>query len=154
MNCEKIMKQYLEHDHTRPLPLKVRVHFMFCKKCRREAELLMDSISGINGTAPFHLNENITDSIMLGILLTGRSYSRHVRTSHWVIAGAVILSSIFMVSYSSSANWISCHFGRSFELPLHLVLGLSISAYVSLFIGSLVVSYRVKGESNNGHKGM
>lgn len=136
MNCEKFTRSYLELENSKALPMALRLHLLLCKDCGREFTYLQNSFEEIKGLSKITLKKDFTDKVMLNIKLRGVTYTNTVSTTNWIGAGVILLSSIFLLQYSDSFIWLKEHFGVDLELPLSIVLGLSISAYAVAFIGT------------------
>jgi hypothetical protein len=63
---------------------------------------------------------------------------RHMPMRNWIGAGAILLCSMFLVPFSNSFAWLRDSFGSSLEVPLHIMLGIAIATYATLFIGTHV----------------
>ncbi|MDY6934446.1 MAG: hypothetical protein SVZ03_09525 [Spirochaetota bacterium] len=136
INCDKIITRFLEMEDYRVIPLNIRVHMLFCNRCRVEVYMLKDALDEIREFNPFPLRKDLTDEIMQKILLTETPYKKEISTFNWVTAGLIIFLSIFLISYSEPMIWLKNQFGNNFEVPLSIVLGLIISIYSIVFIGT------------------
>ena len=142
MKCDKTITKYLELDDYSIIPLSVRFHLLFCTKCSEEVAMLNSALNEIRVFNPFPMKRDMTYQIMSKINPPGLAYERKISTFNWVSAGLVILASIFLVSYSESLSWLKGQFGKNLEVPLNIVLGITISAYLIAFIGSHVEEFK------------
>lgn len=135
MRCEKVREAVLNADRDE-LPLRIRIHILFCRACREDLIQITDRINDARKTVPFRAPEGLTDQIMRTITLLEVEYDHRVSQGKWIAAGLVLFSSIMLLSFSDSFSWLSAHFGGSFDIPLAVVLGISISVYAAILIGS------------------
>jgi hypothetical protein len=158
MNCEKILDTVFEHAGEEPLngnmsfltQLRVNLHLLFCPDCARQLkrfnaawELLRDDFLP---PAP-----GLEDSIMAMITLEEEkacvleqeettAYALEVpgglSTKGWVIAGLILLVSLATAFFSFDFNHVALEAGISFLLPVGITIGIVLTSYGALFIGS------------------
>lgn len=135
-NCEKIMRIFLELDNGESLPPGAAVHRIFCARCRTEMRRLTDSISGIRAGSSFEPDNDITETVMTGVMQSGAEHGKKVSNMNWLGAGLVMLGGVFILSFSESFKWLSAFYGKHIEIPVSIVLSLILCIYVVIFIGT------------------
>lgn len=134
MKCDKIITRYLELDDYTILPLLIRVHLLFCKKCQEELFIFEEVLAELKQFDPFLMSEDLTDQTMHKIKLKHIPHERLISNFNWLSAGLIILASLILISYSESLIWLKGHLGKNLEVPLNIVLGIIITVYFTLFI--------------------
>ncbi|MCU0848387.1 MAG: hypothetical protein MUD12_10920 [Spirochaetes bacterium] len=135
-NCEKIMGIFLELDNGEALPPRAVIHRMFCGRCRTEMRRLKDSISDIRAGSPFEPADDITETVMTGLMQSGASHGKRVSNLNWLGAGLIMLGGVFILSFSESFKWLSAFYGKHIEIPVSIVLSLILCIYAVIFIGT------------------
>lgn len=131
-NCENFMDQYLMLDKGDILPLKLSIHILTCRECRREIRLLTkaQNIAGkpLKITVP-KTDKTITEA-MQKINPDYDSSKVKVPLFQWIISGVIMILAFFL-------------FGLFTNTPTHqvnaiyyLLFALSITAYCMLFVGT------------------
>ncbi|MGL4369965.1 MAG: hypothetical protein ACRCUT_09890 [Spirochaetota bacterium] len=136
MSCEKKIEKFMHLDRGEAIPLSLRFHILFCRRCRNEIFSLLKSFDSIRGKAPFEIPFDMSDLVMKRIEFLEIDYAHNISNTKWISAGIVIFASIFLVSFSDWADWLSVHTEGYFDIPLYIVMGLSLTVYSSLFIGT------------------
>ncbi|MCP4138613.1 MAG: hypothetical protein GY754_47090 [bacterium] len=136
MKCNKAIERFLELDNYTALPFSIRLHTTFCPKCENEIFSLQEKFNSLHNAVPFKPEFDITNSVMSEIALLETSYEHNVSNLKWFSVGAIILGSIFLIPFSNNLSWLRVYFGANLEIPLSIVMGLAISVYAVLFIGS------------------
>jgi hypothetical protein len=135
MKCETVMDMVLKADVGRVL-LRTRLHFLVCPSCRRECARLRGVILDAKKVPPFRAPEGLSDRIMHAIELMDVEYHHRISQGKWLTAGGVLTAGIFLLPFSDALAWLNTRFGDAFDIPLQLVLGISITIYAAVFIGS------------------
>jgi hypothetical protein len=136
MKCEKAVSMFLSLDNGQPKPLSLVIHTYFCPGCAAEIMKLEKVFKIIHAEYCFSMNTDVTLDVMKRINKASPLYVKEISYLKWISAGLVILASRFAVSYSDSMIWLNQHFGSSYEIPMNIVLGISITIYASMFISS------------------
>jgi hypothetical protein len=162
MTCQEIMDKVYEYDgDSMPLTLHIRIalHLFFCPDCARELErfeeartilrtgffppspdfeeTVMDTlrngasfeIPGMEGADCFSAEEA---GVPAGIPETGVSFRG------WVITGLVALFSLPASFFGFNFSRLAASEGMSFLLPAGITVGVVLTCYGALFIGSHV----------------
>jgi len=130
------MKRFLELDDYTSFPLSIKIHLFFCDKCKKEIFEIGEVLKGIRGICPFPIKRDISDQIMQSIKLIPLNNEKSISIINWLLAGMLLLGSTFLISFSNSLIWLKSCFGGNLEIPLNIILGIFISIYSSLFIGT------------------
>lgn len=133
MKCEKAIDRYLQLDQDNPVPLSLKMHFLVCRQCSKETQMLRNAYSALQKQGPF--KPAMEDAIMAQIALQER-YSRSVSDFNWAAAGIIIACSIVSISYSDALQWLYAYFGTKIIIPLYLVMGILIAGYISSYVAS------------------
>ena len=136
MKCEKIINTYLNQDDSRYSAFQVRLHILFCRKCRTEIKAMQNIFVKARTNSPFIMPEDMADPVMRILFNSETFYEKNISSAKWFFPGAVIFSSIFLVSYSDSFIWLKLQFGGVLEVPVYIVLGLIITFYSALYMGT------------------
>ncbi|GHT70235.1 hypothetical protein FACS1894110_21370 [Spirochaetia bacterium] len=150
MNCNDFLDQVYEYagDEDFPLLLRIRlgVHSFFCPQCARELERFEASRSMLrNGFFP--PAPDFEDRVMAQINREAdtaddawqgawRQSAAGVSFRSWVIAGLVMLVSLSASFFSGDFVRVAGSLGSSFLLPVGLTIGVVLTGYGALFIGS------------------
>ncbi|MDR1211940.1 MAG: peptidoglycan-binding protein [Spirochaetaceae bacterium] len=151
MRCDDIVNLVIDHDGDEELSFfrrfLVDTHLFFCPRCARTLrrwrlgrDLLSSSCQDpeLNGglEAP-----GLSNVIMETILAeteddTGLSGAEVLSFRRWVIAGCVIVVSLVSVFFCLDFMELFAVSGLSLMIPMGVTIGIIISAYSALFIGS------------------
>ncbi len=145
MNCAKTMDGYLALDKNEQVPLAITLHLLVCRSCRtavRRMTLAEDMLSA--GLRPEERggSDELINQSLAGILASGLAYPRlypreyPVSMKKWVVAGICLLSSFVFIPLSSAGLWSRNVLGPAFVIPLYLLIGIAVTAYCGLFIGT------------------
>jgi hypothetical protein len=145
MNCEKIIETVYDYSggESMPLSLQIRIalHTLFCSECEREIERFRLCREVLKEDF-FPPSPALEDSIMLAceneIMETGetQSDSGELSMRGWAIAGIVILFSLMSAFFGYDFNRMTSAAGTSLLLPVGIVIGIFLTVYGALFIGS------------------
>lgn len=135
MRCETVIKKFFELDAHQRLSMSIRLHLLFCRRCRSEIARIQKFLQSLHDTFPFDMPEDISQRIMDEINATGITYHRYVSTWHWTVVSFLMLAGVLLMSYSEATSWLESYFGSMLAVPLHLVMGLLLSSYIGVFIG-------------------
>jgi hypothetical protein len=129
------MDMVLKTDTSR-VPFRARLHFLMCQSCRNECARLRNAILDAKKVPPFRAPEGLSDWIMRTIELMDVEYHHCVSQGKWLTAGGVLFAGIFLLPFNEALTWLNLRFGDKFDIPLQVVLGISITIYAAVFIGS------------------
>jgi hypothetical protein len=111
-------------------------HLEECESCRIEVERVEAAIEACRGAdSGGELAQLLEDRVMAAIRLMP-SPQRDFSVRDWLIAGSVIAASMLLIPVGDYFVRFKEIFGASYTLPLSLVLGIALTAYSALFIGT------------------
>jgi hypothetical protein len=142
MKCETVMEKILASGGE-PFPLgvylRISAHLLFCSRCTEELKLLNEA-GEIMKTGFLPPSPDFTEPLMAlieeeeteepGVFPQGFS------TRSWIITGVIILVSLASSFFGMDFIQVASSQGNSFLFPLGLTIGLVLSCYGALFIGS------------------
>jgi hypothetical protein len=152
MDCKEMMNLIIEADGDESFSLfrhlALEFHLLICPRCSREfrhyrlgRELL--SASCQDPELKSSSLPDFSDSIMAVILAESAedsgpedSMTEALSFRRWVITGCVIMISLVSVFFGLTFTELSAASGFSLMVPMSLTIGIFISAYGALFIGS------------------
>lgn len=144
MKCDAAMNEVYEGNG---LPFRERLtlalHILFCGRCAVEARRLEETYR-IMATGFFPFSPDFEDAIMAKIgketlpeaVFEEDDVPGGVPTKGWVIAGCAILVSLATSFFGKDFIAIASLHGSKFLLPLGIIIGIFITGYGALFIGS------------------
>jgi anti-sigma factor RsiW len=139
VRCKTFWERYDRLDaRTEPGPALKR-HLASCDACRAEAELLQKTIRSFSEdiqTLSPAAEGALEDRVMAIVRLLPPPQREFFTVRDWIIAGFVILLSMTLMPFGQDFERLLSIFGTSFALPLALVLGLGITLYGILFVGT------------------
>ncbi|HOP64438.1 MAG TPA: hypothetical protein PK906_13740 [Spirochaetota bacterium] len=135
MKCNDAVEKFMELDDYRDIPFLLRLHFLFCRKCRGEVAAMTAALDILSSGSPYAAPRGLAGSIMNSILRQSLSHAGKISGVKWVSAGTVIFMSILLINFSDSFIWLKQQFGSLYTLPLSIVLGLVLTAYLSFVVG-------------------
>jgi hypothetical protein len=138
--------------------IQVWLHTFICPDCTRQIELFESSLAVMRDDF-FPYSPNLTDSIMAKTVLNDlnnpnllsqehdyNDFHDYIKESHaapgglsirgWVIAGLIILVSLATASFGLDFKKLADETGISFLLPVGITIGIVLTSYCALFIGS------------------
>ncbi|GHV63177.1 hypothetical protein AGMMS49587_12340 [Spirochaetia bacterium] len=151
MNCNDLLDRVYEYagDESIPLLLRIRlgVHCFFCPQCAREIERFEVSRDLLRDDF-FPPAPDFEDQVMAQIDREAdeagqdawrpvfQEAAAGVSFRSWVIAGLVMLVSLSTSFFGMDFVRVAQSLGSSFLLPVGLTIGVILTGYGALFIGS------------------
>jgi len=146
MSCSKIMDLYYESQEggetSMPLLSQIQVwaHILFCPACAEKIELYKTARTLMKedffpSSAPA-LEETIMARIDAEQADEAHDTAGGFSTQSWVIAGFVILISLATAFFGLAFKSLALESGMSFMLPIGITIGIVLTTYGALFIGS------------------
>ena len=150
MNCAKILDMVYEYSGEEPgngMPLLVQIqvglHLLFCPDCAQEVERfeVCRDMLRFDFMPP---SPGLEDTVMAMIAgepdeapeAQGAEIPGGFSTRGWVIAGLAMLISLATAFFGLEFNKIALAAGMSFMIPVGITIGLALTSYGALFIGS------------------
>jgi len=145
MTCSKIMDMIYD-DGPVPLlnQLQIWAHIFFCPECAHKIELY-ESAKEMLKADFFPASVELEDSIMARIAIEEEQKAIEnpayaapggLSTRGWVIAGLVILISLVTAYFGFDFRSLANELGASFMVPIGITVGIVVTSYGALFIGS------------------
>ncbi len=154
MTCDRAMEAYLRLDRDEAPSRELAAHIESCPLCGREVWGLTASLQAFPPTADCRPGRDLAGPVMARIAdlkaapgpdaLSWRSREERPLLSlyNWIGTGLMILAGMILIPYSTIPPLLNRIVGPDWELSLHLVLGLVITIYTTLFIGSHLTDLR------------
>jgi len=144
MSCEKILEKVYEMDDSMPLFTRIRIglHIITCPDCAQEVERFEVCKDILRHD--FLPANNVEDTVMAMVAAEEAAVSAEeemeipggLSTRGWVIAGLVILVSLATAFFGLDFNHVAVAAGISFLIPVGITIGIVLTCYGALFIGS------------------
>jgi len=148
MSCSNILDMVYSNEENISLlnHLQIGFHAFFCQDCARKIELYNSARTSMK--EDFFPSVDVEDSVMARIaheneneLLAFDEESVHPvhgvpSTRGWVIAGVVLVVSLVSAFFGFDFRRLASESGMSFMLPMGITIGLILTVYCALFIGS------------------
>jgi len=152
MDCARVkdlIYEYSGNDHgsegSMPLldQIQISLHAFFCQNCTRDIALF-ENARNIMREDFFPPSPDIENPIMARISAeedisdTEEIYATPggISTRGWVIAGLIIMVSLATAFFGIDFKNIARESGMSFLLPIGITIGVVLTTYGALFIGS------------------
>ena len=136
MKCKKRIENFMELDRGEAIPLTLRLHILFCKECRDEIFSLRKAFDSVTGKTPYKIPRDMSDLVMKRIEFIEIEYAHNVSNVKWLSGGIMIFAGLVLISFSEWAGWLGSYMHGYFEGPLYIVMGLGLTVYCSLFVGT------------------
>jgi hypothetical protein len=129
------MDSFFELDKNQVIPLKLTVHLLLCKKCRKSVRLM--TIADHVAKKTLEVHTPVTDASLLAIMQKiDPSFTQlksdtipHMSLVKWIIAGVILISTILSYGIFGLSSL------RLFQAPLYIFFAVIIAVYCALFIG-------------------
>jgi hypothetical protein len=146
MNCEKILDMFYEDDEMPIInQLQISLHAFLCPSCAEKFEKYETARSAMKE----YFNQqsawpDLEESIMSGLCLEQPNEEENesssipgvLSTRRWVIAGLILMVSLATVFFGLDFKKLASESGMSFLLPMGITIGIVLTTYGALFIGS------------------
>ena len=151
MDCARVkdlIYEYSGNDHgsegSMPLldQIKISLHAFFCQNCARDMTLYENARNVLREDF-FPPSPDLENSIMTKIAAEKETCAQEIyaapggiSTRGWVIAGLIIMISLATAFFGIDFKNIARESGMSFLLPIGITIGVVLTTYGALFIGS------------------
>jgi hypothetical protein len=142
MVMDKIFDSLGEEPLSPVLRTKIGIHLFFCPRCAGEVKKL-EAVREILRTGFFPSPPNLEDAILERIYAEApETEEEHyevpagVSLRGWVITGVIILFSLATSFFGMDFAEVAASQGSSFLIPVGLTIGVVVTGYGALFIGS------------------
>jgi hypothetical protein len=144
MSCAKILDLvYEQEDMSLFNRIRVGLHLMVCPDCAQEVERF-EVCRDILHNDFIYPAPDLEDSVM-SMISDGEEESAEASEAEvpggfsirgWIIAGIVMLVSLATVFFGINFNKVALIAGMAFTIPIGITIGLVLTSYGALFIGS------------------
>ena len=144
MNCENVLDNVFAQEEM-PLVTRIQLnlHLLFCPDCAQEVErytvcrdiLLNDFLPpspGLENAIMAIINAEESEALAPREAAFRGGFS----TKGWVIAGLAMLVSLATVFLGMEFDFIASTAGMSYMVPIGITIGMALTSYGALFIGS------------------
>jgi len=142
MKCDECMDRFLELDGNEPSG-ELAAHLASCPRCSEEARRLVAAFSFLAEEGRRKPDRDLTDGIMAALYMDSIGKAPKVEKEDveaplrtWLWSGAVIMVGMLLIPFSTILPELSGRYGSSLDITLHLILGLVITLYGTIFIAS------------------
>jgi hypothetical protein len=150
MNCERVLEKVYEMDDSMSLLTRIRIglHIITCPDCAQEVErfeVCRDILrNDFFPTSILDAAPSLEDTVMAmaaaeednAMEQESVEISGGFSTRGWVIAGLVMLVSLATIFFGLDFNKVAVASGMSFMIPIGITIGMALTCYGALFIGS------------------
>jgi hypothetical protein len=143
MNCAKILDLvYEQEDMSLFNRIRVGLHLMVCPDCAQEVERFEVCRDILHNDFMFPAPD-LEDSVM-SMISDGEEEAEACEAEvpggfsirGWIIAGIVMFVSLATVFFGLEFNKVALIAGMAFTIPIGITIGLALTSYGALFIGS------------------
>ncbi len=135
MKCETFMKRFLENDEAGSLSPAIRIHLFRCARCAGEVRAFRLAMADLRPYEPFVL-DGIESARIVDSVMRQPEYRKSISLFNWVGAGVLMFVGIFLAPFSDQFMSLRDHFGGDLEVPFSLVMGVMVTIYAAIFIGT------------------
>ena len=143
MSCKKIMDRVYEHEDLSALgQARVGLHLFTCPDCAQKAGRL-ELCAEVLRKDFLPPSPKLEDTVMLAIAEEEGAFDAKEALAPggfslggWVAAGLVLLVSLTTVFFGMEFNNIALAAGMSFMIPIGITVGIVLTCYGALLIGS------------------
>jgi len=144
MNCAKILDLvYEQEDMSLFNRIRVGLHLMVCPDCAQEVERFEVCRDILHNDFMFP-EPDLEDSVM-AMISDGEEETAEICEAKvpggfsirgWIIAGIVMFVSLATVFFGLEFNKVALIAGMAFTIPIGITIGIALTSYGALFIGS------------------
>jgi hypothetical protein len=147
MKCEKVLDKIYEDFGKNPKDsmslitrIRVGLHLLVCPDCTQAVERF-EVCKDILHSESLSPSASMEDTVMAMIAAEeeetkAAEISGGFSVRGWIIAGLVMLVSLVTVFFSMDFNTVALAAGTSFLIPIGITIGIVLTCYGALFIGS------------------
>ena len=144
MDCQTVMETVYEAEKDSPLPvltqIRIELHLLFCPGCARELKNLQH-LAEVMKTDFLPPSPDFEESVMEQLYKESETEEQLDAPAGfsfrlWVIIGFFVLLSLSSSFFGKNFIEIADAAGLSFLLPVGITVGMILTCYGALFIGS------------------
>lgn len=139
MRCDGFLDRYDMLDSGEEAGFFLRLHLAACPACRARVAEREAALKTIRAAAAKPVDAALEEAIETRVMAAVRlmpAPRRELHAREWVISGLVIFASLALVPFDANYGILRDFFGEGFTMPLCLVLGLVLTIYGAVFIGT------------------
>jgi len=150
MSCERILEKVYAMDDSMSLFTRIRIglHILTCPDCAQEVErfevckdiLRTDFLPSASLDAASMVEDTVMAMVSAEEIQAPAAEEMGIpggfSTRGWVIAGLVMLVSLATAFFGMDFNRVAIAAGISYLIPIGITIGMVLSCYGALFIGS------------------
>ena len=146
MDCKKIINIFYQDDNlTFFNQMRIDLHTFFCSECAEEIERY-ENARAVMKEEFFQPSPDIEDILMARINMEALDEEEEqaelnivpgaLSTRRWVAAGIILMVSLVTAFFGLDFKNLASESGMSFMLPMGITIGILLTTYGALFIGS------------------
>jgi len=145
VNCKKCLDMFYEDDDMNLFnQIRVGIHAFFCSQCSNEIQKY-ENARAVMKEDFFLSAPEIENALMARISLEIPDEEEQselnavpgvISTRRWVIAGIILMVSLVTAFFGLDFKNLASESGMSFMLPMGITIGIIVTTYGALFIGS------------------
>ena len=138
MSCAKILDIVFEQQEDMSLFNRIRVglHLLVCPDCAQEVERFEVCRDMLQDDFLFLAPDDETVNTAEALETIDAEIPGGFSIRGWIIAGIVMLVSLATVFFGLEFNKIALIAGMAFTIPIGITIGIALTSYGALFIGS------------------
>jgi predicted anti-sigma-YlaC factor YlaD len=147
LTCRNARRAIIGSESHEGLDRELDEHLARCPDCRAIHERL--TAVAANARIPDAPADRALTSRIMTAVRSEASFAaapevrlRLVRLPGWTAGGAVILASLVLVQFSDVVSWLSAELGSVVDVALGVMLGIALTAYIMLLVGSNLQAVR------------
>jgi hypothetical protein len=141
MRCDQVLEKVYEYSNgENPMPfitrIRIGLHIITCPDCAQELErfevcreIFYDESPAPDMALLDHEEDELAKT-------EGADNPGGFSTRGWIIAGLMMLVSLATAFFGLDFNKVALEMGMSFMLPIGIIIGIILTCYGALFIGS------------------
>lgn len=134
MDCEKMMDIYLELDRSEAIPGILARHMAACPRCSREIRELEKVFQDCSEAGNIPPPRDATADVMARIADLEGPPGREHSLGNWIGTGLVIILGMLLIPFSTILPSLYRLFGPGVMVALHVIMGVTLTAYMLVFI--------------------
>ena len=154
MRCDEFLDRHDRLDSGEEPGLFLRLHLLSCPGCRARVARHEADLEAIRAAAAGPVDAVLEDAIEARVMAAVRLMPAPRRALHardWAISGLVLFASVALVPFDANYGILRDLFGEGFTMPLCLVLGLVLTIYGAVFIGTHMTELEPLAKRYLGH---
>lgn len=137
MRCDKFLDRLDALDSAQAMDGAMRAHASRCEACSAAAARAQAAARAYREAANdrYSSGEVLDDRIMAMIRFVPPPH-QEISIFDWLVAGAALAVSMLLIPFGKEFSGLKEMLGARYALPLSLALGIVLTCYMALFIGT------------------